>query len=102
MYHSFKGGFSIPHSYIVLLDTIPIGFMFWGLVSPVQDPRVGAPDIGHKSLTPQEKFHTVKIPPGYVLLCLGTGFWQEHISASSSILIWPFHPLLWRTSSSSF
>lgn len=76
-------GSPFPHSSVVLLDTIPIGFMFWKLVSPVQDPRVGVPNMGHKSLTPQEKFHIVEIPPGWVLLCLGRGFWQEHISASS-------------------
>ena len=40
-YKSFKGRFFIPYSFMVLLDVIPIGFMFHGLDSPVQDSRLG-------------------------------------------------------------
>lgn len=84
--HPLKGGFSIPYSFTVFLEIIPIGFMIWRLASPVQGPRVGVPDAGHKSLTPQKKVHIVDIPPGCVLLHLVWGFWQKPISTSPTHL----------------
>ena len=43
---------SIPYSPVVLLDESFIGFqsqMFGGLVSLVQVPRIGMPDVRHRS-----------------------------------------------------
>lgn len=55
-YKLFKRGFSIPCSSVVPWDLIPVDFQnqtFWGLISPVQDPRVGVPDVGHSPLSLQ-------------------------------------------------
>ena len=62
---SFKSGISIPYSPLVFLDVSPVGFqsqMFWGLISPVQVPRVGVPDVGHKFLLLREKLCIFEIP----------------------------------------
>lgn len=48
-----KGRFSVPSSSILLLDTIPHGFMFGGLIFPMQDPKVEVSDVGPKPLAPQ-------------------------------------------------
>ena len=52
----FKRNVSVPYSPLGPLDVSPVGFpsqTFWGLISPLQVPRVGAPNVGHKPLTPQ-------------------------------------------------
>lgn len=44
----FKAGFSFPHSSVVFLDVLSVGFqrqVFWGLISPMQDLRDGVPDV---------------------------------------------------------
>lgn len=40
---------------MVLLDIVSTGLTLWGLVSMVQNPRVGVPDVEHKTLAPQGK-----------------------------------------------
>lgn len=47
-----------PYSTMVFLDIIPIVFQtqaFGGFICPVQDLRVGVPDVEHKALTPYGK-----------------------------------------------
>lgn len=56
MHESFKSRFSIPYSFIVFLGIILAGFqsqMFWGLVSPVKDLRIGVLGVELKSLAHQ-------------------------------------------------
>lgn len=52
----FKGGISVTCRPIVCLGINPIRFqrqIFWELVSLVLVPRVGVPDMWHKSVAPQ-------------------------------------------------
>lgn len=48
--------FSAPYSFIVYMDIIPIDFqspVFWGLVFPMEDLRVGVPNVTLESLALQ-------------------------------------------------
>lgn len=51
-----KSKFPVPSGFLESLNIIPIDFqslVFWGLISPVQGPRVGVPDVELEFLIPQ-------------------------------------------------
>lgn len=80
-----------------LLDITSTGFTFWWLVSPVQDTRVGVPDVCRNSLLLREKFHIFKIPPNCGSPCGSWGFLPL-----LPISVQPFYPMMWRCFSSIF
>lgn len=54
----FKRSTSVPGSPLDLVDLSPVGFQsqtFWGLIFPLQVPRVEVPDVGHTPLAPQRE-----------------------------------------------
>lgn len=71
MYELFKNRLSSLHGSTVLLDVNLTGFqsqMFWGLVSLTYLPRIGMPDVMHKSLC-REKLLMKSLP--IVSCCAG-------------------------------
>lgn len=77
--------FLVFNSILSLVDTGSIGFLsqtFWGPVSQVKVLKVGAPDMGSKTLAPQGEAQSCVFPPGSVFLGKGRGSWQDRISAS--------------------
>lgn len=62
----FKTDFFTPYSPIILLEVSPIGCqgqVLWKLISPVQFPNVGMPDVRHKLLAPQGQYPYYEILP---------------------------------------
>lgn len=63
VYEPFRRGFFFLCSSTVFLDVLVIDFqgqVFWGLISPVQDP---VPEWGLKTWFFSEKFRALEIPP---------------------------------------
>lgn len=58
VHEPFKIGLFFSYSSIVFLDIFPFGFqnqVFWWFIFPVQDLRVGGPDVELRFLTLQGK-----------------------------------------------
>lgn len=90
---------------MVLLDVSLIGFKsqtFWGLISPVQVPRVGVLNWSTSSLLLRENFCIYEITPD-VGFHAGVGVLCDIVSLSvQPVSVWPFCPSLLRSFSASF
>lgn len=56
MCSTLKSRFSFPYISIVFLNVFPVVFqsqVFWGLVSPMQDPKIGVLNVELESLASQ-------------------------------------------------
>lgn len=83
----FKRG-SVSFSTLEPLVVSPVGFLsriFWELVSLVQTPGAGLPDVGSPPLTLWEKCPSGDIPLYCVPPCWGWGYWG-YFSASPTHL----------------
>lgn len=89
----FKRGIFILYSPAFLLNISLVSFQsqtLWGLVSLVQDLRVGVTGVGYKPLIPQGEALFI-----YLLFEAGVSLPVLPIS------MWPFYPLMWSRCSAS-
>lgn len=88
-----KSRFFIPYRSMIFLDVFPIGFqswVFWGFVPPVQDLRVGVPNVEFKSSLLKENNYTFEILSNCGLPCLMYGFSLAWPYLCFSYLSWCF------------
>lgn len=86
---------SHSHSPVGLLGVSPTGFQsqkFWGLISPVQVPRVGGPDVGLELFTPRGNDLLSVRPLLLTDHCAGGEVFGKTVSPSH--LDVPFYPLV--------